>query len=152
MSDVLFEFRVTGHEPRPWATGPGEWRWRGEVAAAIRATAERAGRSLPLPVGTTAGPTLAIEIVFRMTPTRFPGADLDNLAKPVLDTLFRAQRVQAPEIAGEVSGVLFGFDDSRVVRLLLEKRRVEIVGDAGIDLRVESRLEQSPTDPKERSR
>lgn len=36
LSDEIFEFRVTGHEPRPWGTGKSEWVWSAAVASAIR--------------------------------------------------------------------------------------------------------------------
>jgi hypothetical protein len=138
VGDQTFELRDVGHEPRPWATGQ-EWAWRTAVANAIRDASAASGRILPLAIDGKNEPHLSVEIVFRMSPPRFLDADLDNLAKPVLDTLFRAKRVQLPQTAGEVSGVLFAFDDSRVVRLVLEKLRVESVAYAGMDVIVEHR-------------
>lgn len=49
-------------------------------------------------------------------PSNGRGLDLDNLAKPVLDTLFTIPNRQ-------VTGALFGTNDSNVVRLVLEKRQ-----------------------------
>lgn len=83
VNDIAFEFRVTGHEPRPWGTGQAEWKWRGEVAAAIRAAAKQAGRVLPLAVAGSEAPSLAVGIVFRLTPKRFASADLHYTMSPI---------------------------------------------------------------------
>jgi hypothetical protein len=50
-----------------------------------------------------------------------PLVDLDNLAKPVLDTLFEPNPNPNQEGLKDVSGVLFDIPDEAVTRLLLTK-------------------------------
>ncbi len=126
---ALVEFSVRGLSPSPWGNGPPEWAWR-------RAIADAARTKVPSPIACNSKlPWLSVEIVFRMTAARIVGSDLDNLAKPVLDTLFLARRVQAKEEG--VSGVLFACDDARVARLVLEKKEVATAEEAGVDVTVE---------------
>ncbi len=123
------QFSVRGQSPSPWGNGVLEWAWRRAIADAVRL-------EFPSPIACDSKPPwLTVEIVFSMTAARIVGSDLDNLAKPVLDTLFLAKRVQAKEEG--VSGVLFACDDARVARLVLEKREVATAKDAGVDVTVE---------------
>lgn len=61
-------------------------------------------------------------------------ADLDNLAKPVLDTIFLPRNVQVKDVA--LTGALFRCDDDRVFRLELEKQQVQYDADEGLDVHV----------------
>ena len=68
-----------------------------------------------------------------MTPADLarPACDLDNFAKPVLDTLFTSQNVS------RLTGVLLpGVNDTWVFRLLLEKVEVETPQEQGADITV----------------
>ncbi|MFZ5555263.1 MAG: hypothetical protein ACOZDY_00845 [Pseudomonadota bacterium] len=62
-------------------------------------------------------------------------ADLDNLAKPVLDTIFCARFAQAP--SRDVTGVLFDVDDARLYHLTVEKRIAAAETDEGVDVTVD---------------
>ena len=62
-----------------------------------------------------------------------PAVDLDNLAKPVLDTLFTSQNVSKSRITGVL---LPEVNDTWVFRLRLEKVGVKTPQDQGADLTV----------------
>jgi hypothetical protein len=73
-------------------------------------------------------------LTFHLAPSRYRDSDLDNLAKPVVDTLFHARYVQAK--IPDVPGVLFDVPDERVVKLVLEKRIAGHSDNQGIDIGV----------------
>jgi hypothetical protein len=119
------DIHVNGHHPVPW--GCNEWEWR----AAVAREARKAGEVLtPLP--TTA--LFSVALVFRMRSDSIQHADLDNLAKPVLDTIFlsRQSQVKDPTLAG----ALFRVDDDRVFKLSAEKRSVKTAADEGVDVSI----------------
>jgi double-stranded uracil-DNA glycosylase len=119
------EFWVRGARPVPWGTG--EWSWRAEVArAALQVSAVS-----PVPTP-HADAGFTVFLTFYLAPVRHRDSDLDNLAKPVLDTLFHARHVQAR--VPDVTGVLFDVPDERVVKLVLEKRLADRMDDQGIDV------------------
>jgi hypothetical protein len=79
------------------------------------------------------GTKFTVEMVFRMTPEDLArrACDLDNFAKPVLDTLFTSQNVS------RLNGVLLpGVDDTWVFRLVLEKVGVAAPQEQGADITV----------------
>ena len=83
-----------------------------------------------------------VEVTFRMTPEDLarPAVDLDNFAKPVLDTLFTSQNVSP-----RLTGVLFPeVNDTWVFRLVLEKVGVETPQDQGADITVTSHPPGTP--------
>jgi len=59
-------------------------------------------------------------------------ADLDNLAKPVLDTIFRADHA----LHEDITGALFDVDDQHVHRLSLEKRIVNDAASQGVEIEI----------------
>ena len=63
-----------------------------------------------------------VTIVFYFTAKNLYNCDLDNLAKPVIDTLFDTSRNQ--QKTKNPVKVLFTVDDAKVTRLKLEKREV----------------------------
>ena len=68
-----------------------------------------------------------------------PACDLDNFAKPVIDTLFTSQNVS------RLTGVLLpGVNDTWVFRLLLEKVEAKTPQDQGADLTVTWRPPGTP--------
>ena len=74
-----------------------------------------------------------VEVIFRMTPEDLarPAVDLDNFAKPVLDTLFTSQNVS------RLTGVLLPeVNDTWVFRLLLEKVEVKTPQEQGVVITV----------------
>jgi Holliday junction resolvase RusA-like endonuclease len=117
-------FSVRGMCPKPWGTM--EWTWRKLIA-------EKA-RKLRASVGTTIGQRFRVRIVFFLPSAALERADLDNLAKPVLDTLFRATHAQAP--VDGVTGILFDIDDGRVFELDLEKQAASSTALEGIDVQI----------------
>jgi len=79
------------------------------------------------------GTKFTVEVVFRLTPEDLarPAFDLDNFAKPVLDTLFTSQNVS------RLTGVLLPeVNDTWVFRLLLEKVEVKTPEEQGADITV----------------
>jgi hypothetical protein len=76
--------------------------------------------------------TFTVWLTFHLTSARYRDSDLDNLAKPVLDTLFHARYAQAR--VPYVTGVLFAVPDERVVKLVLEKRLADSLDDQGVDI------------------
>src|SRR3954452_21481469 len=79
------------------------------------------------------GTKFTVGVVFRMTPEDLarPAFDLDNFAKPVLDTLFTSQNVS------KLTGVLLSeVNDTWVFRLLLEKVKVKTPQEKGADITV----------------
>ena|SRR5258708_4217739 len=118
-------FSVRGIRPKPWGTK--EWNWRRAIAAeAIKVQ----------PSGNENDPRqICVHLTFHLVTAVVGCADLDNLAKPVLDTLFHAKRVQTPEDG--LSGVLFSCDDGHVYQLHLKKQSVSSETDEGIDAVIE---------------
>ena len=118
---------VKGQTPVPKGTAPAarQLLWRQALAEAALAVKEQLG---PLPVHQVAD--FSVEIEYRVTSL---GSDLDNLTKPVLDTLFA--KPPNPN-AAEHTGILFDADDSRIVWLLLRKVQVGSVEDAGVRIDV----------------
>jgi hypothetical protein len=63
-------------------------------------------------------------------------ADLDNLAKPILDTLFTPLPNLNQEPFRDISGVLFDAPDAQVFRLCLSKTRVSEPKNLGARIKV----------------
>jgi len=99
--------------PKPW--GSKEWVWRKCLAEQVRASCQvkhllDSGKTVEFDV----------KIIFLMKAEYIGRADLDNLAKPVLDTLFRPHNAQVKD--SKLTGALFdNVDDDRVFKLRLEK-------------------------------
>jgi hypothetical protein len=72
-----------------------------------------------------------VSMVFHLQRSGRP-KDLDNLAKPILDTLFRYK------YKGKINeGVLYKVEDHQVWKLHLEKRLVDNEDETGVSLRIE---------------
>jgi hypothetical protein len=124
---VTLSITVRGTAPAPW--GSNEWDWRRALAEETRSLRQSSAPSPP------AGAVFAVEVTFYLGEQAFGRADLDNLAKPVLDTLFESRNPQAPDAA--LTGALFpGLDDDRVTRLHLEKRPAAAPELQGADIKV----------------
>ena len=118
-----WRIQVRGHPARVAAIS-----WREAIRGAVKATYPQAPFTSP-PLGTK----FTVEMIFRMTPEDLarPACDLDNFAKPILDTLFTSQNVS------RLTGVLLpGVNDTWVFRLLLEKVQVKSPQEQGADLTV----------------
>lgn len=107
--------------PSPYSNGPYESAWRQTVAS-------QALLAFPEPFPATVHP-LRIEIEFRMIPSR--RGDLDNLAKPVLDTLFCQSRESKHPVAH-----VFLCDDCVLDELVLRRTRVSSVEEEGATIRI----------------
>lgn len=117
-----WRIQVRGHPARRESIS-----WREAIRDAVTATyPETPFRSTPW------GTKFTVKVVFRMTPEDLarPAFDLDNFAKPVLDTLFTSQNVS------RLTGVLLEVNDTWVFRLLLEKVEVKTPQEQGADITV----------------
>ena len=112
--------------PKAWANN--EWEWRKAVAQEARLSRQNQAKTI---ASTT---YLDMVIIFNLMKDRVLRPDLDNLAKPVLDTLFRIRNAQVSDKS--LTGALFDVDDDHVFRLLLEKRSVETVTDEGAEIAI----------------
>ena len=120
-----WRIQVRGHPARARRTSIS---WREAIRDAVTDTYPQAPFTSP-PLGTR----FTVEVIFRMTPADLarPACDLDNFAKPVIDTLFTSQNVS------RLTGVLLPeVNDTWVFRLLLEKVEVRTPQEQGADLTV----------------
>ena len=120
---------VRGQRPIPW--GCKEWKWRGcisDKARIVRRTKEDMLPAAPQDIH------FSVSLVFLMKPGSIEHADLDNLAKPVLDTLFHSRSAQVQD--KELTGALFDVDDDRVFQLIAAKKLVVGPDDEGIDITI----------------
>jgi hypothetical protein len=126
-----WRIEVRGYPPRV-----KDIRWREAIRNQVRATYPQSPFAAP-----TSETKFAVEVTFRMTPEDLdkPALDLDNLVKPVLDTLFTSQNV-SPRVTGE----LFPVNDTWVFLLALAKIRVETPEDQGADITVISHPPGTP--------
>jgi hypothetical protein len=118
-----WRIQVRGHAARVKSD-----RWRVAIRDAVTAAYPQAPFASP-PEGTK----FSVEMIFRMTPEDLArrACDLDNFAKPVLDTLFTSQNVS------RLNGVLLpGVNDTWVFRLVLEKVGVKTPQEQGADITV----------------
>lgn len=147
----------SGEYPNPWflpvhGTPPtvrqqsgkvGETNWRVAIRDKVREVYPHA------PYKPAERTQYTVEIVFRMTADELtrPAVDLDNLAKPVLDTVFTSENVSPRK----PTGVLLSVNDTWVFRLNLEKVQVDSRGERGADITVTSYApELGPSLPVER--
>ena len=118
-----WRIQVRGHPARVESIS-----WREAIRDAVTDAYPQAPFTSP-PLGTR----FTVEVIFRMTPEDLarPAFDLDNFAKPVLDTLFTSQNVS------RLTGVLLPeVNDTWVFRLLLEKVEVKTPQEQGADITV----------------
>lgn len=87
----LPKISTRGRTPTPWGV-KNQWEWRNYLAARARSSCPRVD---PLKILETS--EFHIKVVFWMTERHMKHADLDNLAKPVLDTLFQPRNAQVPK-------------------------------------------------------
>lgn len=89
------------------------------------------------------GTKFTVEVSFRLTPKDLdrPAFDLDNFAKPVLDTLFTSKNVSKERLTGVL---LHDVNDTWVFRLVLEKVQVEDPQDQGALIAVTSHPPGTP--------
>ena len=117
-----WRIQVRGHPARRESIS-----WREAIRDAVTDTYPQAPFTSP-PLKTK----FTVEVIFRMTPEDLarPAFDLDNFAKPVLDTLFTSQNVS------RLTGVLLPVNDTWVFQLRLEKVKVTTPQEQGADITV----------------
>jgi Holliday junction resolvase RusA-like endonuclease len=120
---ACLSFSVDGVLPVNWNSN--EWAWRAAIAAAARKQAES-----KITVDPSTHYTVALD--FRLPPLQAARADLDNLAKPVLDTLFTVRYPQVKVL--QLTGALFDVDDDRVFNLRVTKQQVSDAAQAGVSV------------------
>lgn len=132
---LCFSVRGTPHVPSPDANNRrGELEWR--KALYDRANEVRRSNA-DLHLDDLRDGQFQLDIVFLFeTGNVVPGGDLDNLAKPVLDTLLSNENVRSSQAEyREWTGALLPHvEDRYVVRLNLRKRAVEGAADQGADI------------------
>jgi Holliday junction resolvase RusA-like endonuclease len=74
-----------------------------------------------------------VDVVFRIAEPRLASSDLDNLVKPVLDTLFRSRDEQ---LDPTLTAALLPVDDAAINRLVVEKQPAEGADDEGVTVEV----------------
>ena len=121
MSTNQISISVRGIKPAPW--GNNEWNWRKAIADAAKEKRIEVVSSLL---------NFSVNIVFYLMKTTLDRSDLDNLAKPVLDTLFLPNNPQVKDKA--LTGALFEIDDNRVFKLSLEKLLVSTNQEEGAEI------------------
>jgi hypothetical protein len=118
-----WRIQVRGHPVRVKSIS-----WREAIRDAVTDAYPQAPFASP-PLGTKS----TVEVIFRMTPEDLarPACDLDNFAKPVIDTLFTSQNVS------RLTGVLLPEgNDTCAFRLLLEKVELKTSQEQGADLTI----------------
>lgn len=117
--------RIRGVTPSPWGNAEKEQYWREYIA-------EDVGKRVHQPLTVPDNTQFEVKIEFYFISSRFfSSGDLDNLAKPVLDTLFRQRAASRFP-----TGCLFKLDDARVTSLLLTKQVVGKEEHEGAKIRV----------------
>ena len=76
---------------------------------------------------------MSVDVVFRIAEPRFASSDLDNLVKPVLDTLFRSRDEQ---LDPTLTAALLPVDDAAINRLVVEKQQAAGTEDEGVTVEV----------------
>ena len=123
----LPKISVRGRTPAPWGV-KNQWEWRDCLTAQTWSI-----RSLVDQQQIQETSEFHVKVVFWMTEPHVKHADLDNLAKPVLDTLFLIRNAQCGDSR---TGALFDVDDNRVFELTAEKRIVPLCEEEGVDVTV----------------
>ena len=102
---------VRGVPPKPWATG--ELTWRRLVADSCAAVTFIDHEALSKVA------SFEVTLVFFLSAARCQDTDLDNLAKPVLDTIFLIDRPQTQDRT--LTAALVRRTDNAIQKLTLEK-------------------------------
>ena len=119
--------KLHGHHPVPWGQNQKENKktdkWRQRIAEKCKLLQSEVQRI-------ESQTTFNVEIVFYLKNNK---SDLDNLAKPVIDTLFHPSHTQVKDLS--FTGVLFpNINDKHVIHLELWKRFVRDTKNEGVDI------------------
>ncbi len=116
---------VRGETPKTYSNN--DWDWRRVIAKKARQFQNRRD------VQQTSEETkFTVDIVFYLRSVI--RQDLDNLAKPVLDTLFLPDNPKKEDPS--ISNVLFNLDDKQVFILNMEKKHVSDNSEEGADITI----------------
>jgi hypothetical protein len=118
---ATLSFKVRGQKPKAYSTYETQWKEH------LRDAALRAARDARLSIPEESCP-IRVHATFYLVEHLLMRTDLDNLAKPLLDVLFRPR--------SNVNG-LFPFADSCVLQLPLEKRPAVDASMQGCDVQLE---------------
>lgn len=121
MMDKPIKFEVKG-EPSTWGTKK-QWKWREKIKNEIEKKTE-----------VEKDIRFKVTINFKVNDTK---KDLDNLAKPVLDTLFKIRNPQSEAKNRKLYGALFDVDDDRVCELILKKEIPKDGENEGAEIKIE---------------
>jgi len=121
--------RICGCRPRPRYDVEHERPWREPIMESAKPHRQEIGNDQ-----INADTAFAVSIKFFFCGEAIRQADLDNLAIPVLNTLFEVNNPRTPE---ELTGALFDdVDDKNVCRLILEKVKVPSEAEEGADISI----------------
>jgi hypothetical protein len=126
MQPNRIEVFVRGMPPRPCATKEEPWR-RVVADSCAKMTCDHEALSKVV--------AFEVTLVFFLSPARCQDTDLDNLAKPILDTIFLIDRPQTSDPT--LTGALVRRNDNTIRRLTLEKRPELDTEHLGVDILVE---------------
>ena len=133
MTISTYEFDVRGSRPRPWGIPKDTNEWREFLAERIRKFQVRT-----IPKNSLV--ECQVKIDFFITIKYLFVSDLDNLAKPVIDTIFLPKNPQVKN--RELTGVVFKDDDAYINVLELRKICVDSEEDEGVVINILYRLKQ----------
>ena len=127
MQPNRLEICIRGMAPKPWATGEIPWRRMVANSCAEVTCIDHDALSKVA--------SFEVTLVFFLSPARCQDTDLDNLAKPNLDTIFLIDRPQTKD--GTLTGALVKRNDNAIRKLTLEKIPVHEPAELGVDILVE---------------
>ena len=116
--------------PVSWGCKENTWEWRRNIKNKIKEDLK--GKIIEKVKN---GTKFKVKIIFGMFEEK--KADLDNLAKPILDTIFKCYRPQSKAKEENLYGVMFDVDDNRVFKLILEKCKVKSKCDEGVEISID---------------
>jgi Holliday junction resolvase RusA-like endonuclease len=119
----VVELTVSGRTPLGGGSSSRR-QWREAIRDAALGVAPDP-RDLPV------GASITVDVVFRICEPRFASSDLDNLVKPVLDTLFRSRDEQ---LDPSLTAALLPVDDAAIHRLVVEKHRADGIEEEGVSV------------------
>lgn len=123
---MSIKISVQGEKPVPW--GCNEWDWRRVVAKQARQVRSQIQGTI------STNAQFSVALIFLIGEDYIGRTDLDNLAKPVLDTLFQIRNAQVKDPS--LTGALFDVDDDQVFKLNLEKRLVSSEEEQGVEISI----------------
>jgi hypothetical protein len=138
MSQDYVELEIRGMKPRTFGNGNSEESWRRYIADYV-AQKKDEGKIPESHLNADSSTRFEISLVFYLLEDKLKaknGNDIDNLAKPVLDTIFFSPPKGRTPKRVFPTGALYRIDDSAVWKLYLEKRVAGSPEKAGVSMRI----------------